>query len=106
LGGSVRPEVDLLVDGQQVGSVRQQLQNFGEYTLLGTARLDPGKHTIAVRFHGADLHPGSGGAPTAIGPLALSSQDAADTKVSFFPPSQAERLCGRRWDWIEAVARR
>jgi hypothetical protein len=67
LGGGVRPEVDLSVDGRQVGSVRHQLQNYGEYTELGTAVLDRGSHTVSIRFHGADLHPGSGGKPEPIG---------------------------------------
>ena len=42
LGGSVRPEVDLTVDGRPVGQVRHQLNNEGEYVLLGRARLGVG----------------------------------------------------------------
>lgn len=103
LRGSVRPQVDLLVDGQPAGEVRGQLNNTGEYVELGAAHLEAGEHTVTVRFHGADLHPGSGGPPAAIGPLALSDQDYADTKVSYYPARQADRLCGRRWDWIEAL---
>ena len=103
LGGSVRPQVDLSIDGRHLDSVREQLENYGEYVLLGSAQLASGTHTISIRFHGSDLHPGSAGAPDPIGPLALSDQDYADTTVAFFPPSQADRLCGRRWDWIEAL---
>ncbi len=43
LGGSVRPQVDLSVDGREVGQVRHQLNNEGEYVLLGKARLDVGR---------------------------------------------------------------
>ncbi|TMK75815.1 MAG: hypothetical protein E6G48_00745 [Actinobacteria bacterium] len=103
LGGSVRPQVDVAVDGRPVGSVREQLENSGQYVSMGTAPLDPGEHTVTIRFHGADLHPGSGGAPDPIGPLVLSQQDMADTRVVYFPPSEATRLCGKRWDWIEAL---
>jgi hypothetical protein len=103
LGGSVRPEVDVAVDGRPAGSVREQLENFGQYVSLGTAPLDPGEHTVTIRFHGADLHPGSGGAPNPIGPLVLSRQDMADTRVVHFPPGEATQLCGKPWDWIEAL---
>jgi len=104
LGGSERPEVDLLVDGQPVDSVRGQLNNAGEYVLLGQPYLGRGAHVITIRFHGADLHPGSGGAPAPIGPMVLTSQDAANTRISYFEPSQAKQLCGKRWDWVEALA--
>jgi hypothetical protein len=105
LGGSVRPQVDLSVDGRAVGSVRHQLENDGEYVLLGTAALSSGRHSIEIRFHGSDLHPGSGGAPDPVGPVALTAQDAADTAVRSFPASAADELCGKPWDWIEALPR-
>jgi hypothetical protein len=104
LGGSVRPQVDLLVDGEHVSSVRQFLNNFGEYVPFGETRLTAGAHTISLTFHGSDLHPGSGGPPEPIGPLALADQDAAQAKISYFPVSRASQLCGQRWDWIEAVS--
>jgi hypothetical protein len=103
LGGSVRPKVDLSVDGRHVSSVRGFLNNFGEYVPFGSTRLTAGQHTTSLTFHGSDLYPGSGGPPEPIGPLGLTDQDAASTKISYFPASQASRLCGQRWDWIEAV---
>jgi hypothetical protein len=103
LGGSVRPEVDLEVDGVAAGEVRHQLNNEGEYVQLGRARLAQGTHTLKVTFHAADLHPGSGGQPSPIGPLVLSPQDPAGERVTRFGTNEASRLCGRRWDWIEAV---
>jgi hypothetical protein len=103
LGGSVRPQVDLLVDGRPIGGVRHQLNNQGEYVLLGRARLGAGAHEVAIRFHGADLHPGSGGAPSPIGPLQLSSEDTAQVRVTHLPADRASELCGRPWDWIEAL---
>ena len=104
LGGSVRPEVDLLVDGKRVGEVRHQLNNEGEYVLLGRPLLQPRGSSLAIRFHGADLHPGSGGTPSPIGPLQLASGDAAKTRVVQIRSDQATKLCGRPWDWIEALA--
>ncbi|MFL5893107.1 MAG: hypothetical protein ACJ75I_10245 [Solirubrobacterales bacterium] len=104
LGGSVRPEVGLSVDGEQVSSTRAFLNNFGEYVPFGDVSLSAGAHTISITFHGSDLHPASGGTVEPIGPLALADQDAADTRISYFPASQADQLCGRPWDWIEAVS--
>jgi hypothetical protein len=105
LGGSVRPQVDLEVDGEPAGEVRHQLNNEGEYVQLGSVRLARGAHTLKVNFHGADLHPGSGGAPSPIGPLVLSRQDPADERVAHLGTGEAPHLCGKRWDWIEAVRR-
>lgn len=104
LGGSVRPEVDLSVDGKEVNSTRQFLNNFGEYVPFGDVQLTAGAHTISLTFHGSDLHPGSGGPVDPIGPLALTDQDAAQTKISYLAASRADQLCGRPWDWIEAVS--
>ena len=103
LGGSVAPETDLIVDGRFVDSVRDQLLNSGQYVLLGRAYLTKGSHQIQVQIHGADLHPGSGGAPFPIGPLILSSSDPTDSTIQNFAPSQASELCGKTWDWIEAL---
>jgi hypothetical protein len=104
LGGSVRGEVDVTVDGRPVASVRHQLNNRDEYILLGAARLGAGRHELAIRFHGADLHPGSGGAPSPVGPLQLASGDAADARVLQFGSGAAPQVCEGRWDWIEVLA--
>jgi hypothetical protein len=106
LRGSVRPEVDLQVDGTRVDEIRHELNNEGEYVSLGRVRLDRGDHAVAVDFHRPDLHPGSGGAPSPVGPLVLSRQDVAATRISRYRVAQARRLCGRRWDWVEALAPR
>ncbi len=104
LGGSIRPQVDLLVDGKAEESVRQTLNNDGQYVSFGRVQLSRGAHRLELAFHGADLHPGSGGAPDPIGPLVLSSDDAAATHVRSVPAGRATTLCGRRWDWVEALA--
>jgi len=105
LRGSVRPEVELLVDGRTSGSVRHQLNNDGLFAHLGRARLTAGDHEVMVRFSGADLHPGSGGPAASIGPLVLSDSDASEVRVTEVPAAAAERvLCGREWDWIELPA--
>jgi hypothetical protein len=101
LGGSVRPEATVSVDGHPAGEVRAQLENQGEYVRLGAARLGPGPHAVGIEFAGPDLHPGSGGVAGPIGPLVLSSADAADVRLVAIDPGDARQLCGRRWDWVE-----
>ena len=104
LGGSVRGEAELLVDGAPVASARHSLNNAGQFVGLGQVSLGPGVHDVTLRYGGADLHPGSGGQPLPFGPLVFSRVEAADTEITYLPASRADELCGRRWDWIEAIA--
>ena len=110
LGGlaGARPPTDLSIDGRHVASVGQVLQEDGDYVRLAGVHLAPGVHKVSIYLHGtgANLVPGSGADRGAIGPLTFSDQEAADTKVSYFRPSQASQLCGKRWDWIEALSKR
>jgi hypothetical protein len=103
LRGSVRPQVDLAVDGRAVSSVRHELNNAGGYVLLGEVPLSAGPHRIEIELHGADLHPGSGGRPVPLGPLVLSSGDPAQARVRTVPRADARTICGRQWDWVEAL---
>jgi hypothetical protein len=103
LEGGVRPQVDLLIDGREVNSVRGELENLGQYVELGATPLRPGVHRVEIRFHGSDLVPGSGGSAGPVGPLVVSPQDTADTRVVRVRPARARELCGPRWDWIEAT---
>jgi hypothetical protein len=59
---------------------------------------------VKLHFDGADLHPGSGGFPRPeTGPLLFSpAGDEAGELVSV-PIAESSRLCGKRWDWIEAL---
>jgi hypothetical protein len=104
LGGSVRGGVTLFVDGKEIGEARHQLEEDGGFVELGQTRLDRGSHRVELRFGGADLHPGSGGFPRPeIGPLLFSSVDEEVGELVSIPPPESSRLCGRSWDWIEAV---
>jgi hypothetical protein len=104
LGGSLAPKVELVVDDEPAGEVRGELNNIGQYVRLGSGELEPGVHRVEVTIGGADLHPGSGGSGGAIGPLVLSSADAAESRLVEVPAAAARSLCGRRWDWIEAAS--
>jgi hypothetical protein len=104
LRGSVRGSVALLVDGKKVGEARQQLEEDGGFVELGQISLAAGFHDVELRFGGADLHPGSGGFPRPeAGPLLFSPAREEGGKLVALPLPEADRLCGRPWDWIEVV---
>jgi hypothetical protein len=101
LGGVVRGRLELRIDGREIGSVRQVF-NHGTYADLGESELGRGPHYVELRYGGADLHPGSGGTPEAMGPLVFAREEAGD-EVGRVPANNAELLCGRRLDWVEAI---
>jgi hypothetical protein len=104
LGGSVRPRVELLLDGEPAGEVRHELNNRGGYVSFGAADLAAGDHEVELRFGAADLHPGSGGPGLPVGPIVLTRAEAADSRLVRVESGRARELCGREWDWIEAAA--
>ena len=103
LGGSFRDRVRLYVDGHLVGDVRYYLNNGNHYTSLGTALLTPGTHTVRLHVDGSGLRPGSGGHALGMGPFVLAL-DGDEPVLESVAPDQARTLCGRRLDWVEAIA--
>jgi hypothetical protein len=101
VGGSFRRKLDVLVDGRQVASERHELSHSGEYAPLGTAELPSGRSVVSLRVGDADLHPGSGDPPFYLGPLILSPEPRET--VRYVPVRDAASLCGRSFDWIEAL---
>lgn len=100
----MRGKVELLVDGPEVGEARHELQNDGGFVELGTASLAAGSHRVELHFGGADLHPGSGRFPRpATGPLIFAPAGEERGELVSVPASQFDRLCGKPWDWIEAI---
>jgi hypothetical protein len=104
LGGSFRRTVTAVVDGHDVGSTTDQLNNAGQWTALVTAHLARGSHRIVIDYGGSRIAPGAGGDPFAMGPLILATT-TADVPVRFLSPAAARTLCGRRLDWVEALGR-
>ena len=102
LGGSFRDRLEVLVDGRRVETIRNQLNNSGQYTPVGSAHLSSGAHTVTLRYRGPDLMPGSGGAQFPIGPLVLSRTTAA-TPVTVVSRDDAKSLCAQNLDWVEAL---
>ncbi len=102
--GSIRGEMELLIDGEEVGSGRHLLNNSGLFVDLGQAGLGAGEHSLELTYTGADLlHPGSGGFVEPLGPIILTSDEAADALVEVIDLADAADLCGRNLDWYEVL---
>jgi hypothetical protein len=102
IGGSFRSKLAIAIDGTVVGQLRDVLSNTGVYVPFGVASLGPGTHRVELRYSGPDLAPGSAGDPYPLGPLALAPPDTV-TSVSYIPSRNANSLCGKHLDWIEAI---
>jgi len=105
LGGSLRPAATLSIDRRPVSTLRQQLNAPGNYLDFGAFPLGRGPHIFAVSVGGPDLHPGSAGSDGLFGPLVISPAESESHLVRVDPP-EFRTLCGKRWDWIEAVPSR
>lgn len=103
LEGSARNRLSLSVDGVETGSARMQRNQARQFLDLDRATLGAGPHVARLTQAGQTLAPGSGGPPYPIGPLVLSPAAADDPPLLQAPASRAERLCGKRLDWIEAL---
>ncbi len=102
LGGSVVAAAEVWIGGRKAGEVRHELNNLEQYVRLGSAELEPGTHTVELRFGGADLHPGSAAGTSAVGPLVVAP--TTDPQLVNVDAGDARSLCGTTWDWIEVAS--
>jgi hypothetical protein len=107
LGGSIVGHLVTSVDGRTIGSTHEVLNEPGGYIPLGKLRLRPGVHTVALSYSGTSLAPGSAGPgnandPFTDGPLEISPPPG-NVPVKYVAPAKYRTLCGKRWDWIEAL---
>ena len=103
LGGSLRPRVDLVVDGRagRLGP-RSSSTTSAATSALARPSSTPGVHRIADPLPRRRPAPGQRGhRASAIGPLVLSPRRAADSSLVRVPAADADSLCGKAWDWIE-----
>lgn len=105
LAGAVFGGLTLRIDGEEVASERAVIENVGGYEPLGAVQLAPGSHRLEIEYSGAGLSPGSGARPWEIGPLVMEPPEQGDLGTVTVEPSEYARLCGQRWDWIEAYER-
>lgn len=101
VAGSLRGTAALLVDGEPVAERRHRLNNEGLYTSFGMLDPPAGEHRVRVERGGADLHPGS--APDGSQPGRIVLRDPSPGTLRRVAASTAGQLCGRAWDWIEAL---
>jgi hypothetical protein len=107
LGGSFVRRVTAYVDGVRVGSSHEVVNEDGEWTPLGAIRLAVDAHRVTLSYGDAELYPGSGGPGDAgpilpVGPVALAPADPK-LPVTYVSPAHARFLCGKPWDWVEAL---
>jgi hypothetical protein len=100
VAGSQGRTVEVEIDGRTVGAARG-VNNLGQWLPAGEVTLDAGSHEVALTRAGGDLRPGDGYVGE-LGPLALQPS-GSEPELERFQPGEAERLCGREWDWIELV---
>lgn len=107
LSGSFERRLTTSVDGVSLGSSREVLNEPGDWTPLGTVRLRASVHRVTLSYGDSELYPGSGGGGRAgpiftVGPLAMARVTGA-LPVTYVSPADAHALCGKRWDWVEAL---
>jgi hypothetical protein len=101
--GSFRGRAEVNVDGSRLATRRHQLNWPGLASPFGGVKLGPGRHRVAVRVGGPTWRPGSGGTGYGVGGTTLTPDDP-DRPVVVVPAPRARTLCGKRLDWIEALA--
>lgn len=104
IGGSDHGRLEVRIDGTPLGEENHVLDHVGQYRELGSASLDAGIHRVELTIDRGGLAPGAGAEPSAIGPLALSTATAAESRLITVPILEASSLCGRQLDWVEAVS--
>lgn len=92
--GTATRRSELFVDGRRVGPVRG-VNGPGQWIEVGVARLAAGPHRVEIRRPKRSLRPGDA-RPDFIGPVLA----VPETNGSLI---RAERRCGERFDWVEAV---
>jgi hypothetical protein len=102
IGGAFRGSLDLTVDQERVASPRHELSHAGQFVPLGSLDLEPGTHTVTLRYGEPVSRPGTRGEPFLLGPLVLA-KDTIDAPVIRLAADRAIELCGRRLDWVEIV---
>ena len=107
--GSFARNVEVEIDGRDIGGAAFEPGNAGQYVKVADLRLRPGRHPIRLVRGGGGLAPGDGGGARSslvqMGPLVFSPPENEARRLRTVSPSGVDSLCGRRLDWIEVVSR-
>ncbi len=101
--GSFARGLEVSVDGDRVGFVRDHPNFDGVWNRFGNARFAAGQHQVELRYPGSSLRPGSGDQPQRVGPVALVPV-APEAQLGEVAPARAGILCSRPLDWIAVSA--
>jgi hypothetical protein len=108
LRGSFGREVRVLVNGEEIESLRWQQSYPLQYEPLGTISLPAGDHRIEIIRGGGSLLPGTandiGNNTITIGPIAFVPADPP-AEVESVPRGEAMETCRseERFDWVEII---
>ncbi|MEA2442129.1 MAG: hypothetical protein QOH76_3553 [Thermoleophilaceae bacterium] len=102
--GSFGRGLSMSIDGQRVGSTRNQRSFAGQWIRFGSRSLVAGAHRVELRYPGGGLAPGTGQQPQTVGPLALVPRKPRARLVEV-APARARSLCAMPLDWLEVVKR-
>jgi hypothetical protein len=107
LEGQIMPTVSLGVDGHELASIGAQLG--GNSVVLNPmtpvpVALSAGRHRLTLSRGGFTLAPGEGGSAYLYGLFLAPAGNASQQPLRSASPSRWRSLCGRSYEWIEAVA--
>lgn len=102
LGGAVFGGLELSIDGKPAGSERADVDSAGALEPLGQVTLAAGTHEFKADYLSGGLEPGSAAPSLGIGPLTVAPVQNGDLGLKTVSSADYRRLCGKRWDWIEA----
>ena len=97
--GAITRPIDVLVDGQRVGSFKYNVS--GQGAIAGPLALPEGKHEITLKRGNGSLAPGGLGGGSFFG-VTLAPADESEVIEVDRKRAEAE-LCGRQIDWLELV---
>jgi hypothetical protein len=106
LEGQIMPTVSLSVDGRHLASIAAQLG--GNSVVLNPMTpvpvfLSAGRHRLTLSRGGFTLAPGEGGSTYLYGLYLAPASPAAQPPLRTVAASHWRSLCGRSYEWIEAV---
>ncbi len=103
LRGDFGRRVTISVDGREIGSAAEQSGNSGNYARPFDVTLDAGRHVLTIDRAGGGLEPGDG-SPSRLLAVVFEPLPSGPPAVRELAPGDWRELCGRRVDWVEAVA--
>ncbi|MBJ7329949.1 MAG: hypothetical protein JHC95_08640 [Solirubrobacteraceae bacterium] len=96
--------VEVRIDGRPVGRVGWRMNPRMSPERVAQINLQAGRHSAEVLVGGGGLRPGAAGNNRIVGPVGLTETDPATLPVGRVSPARWRELCGRRYDWVAAVA--